>query len=240
MPSYWPAGFGLLSTQIEYALRRLHLRQPVTPTESSDDMPALDVQQYGDTAVFIRCQTSQAARIAEACRREFPAAVDAWCGDGSVLMRFAEPIGDVDSLLQQLKELEIPMADAADHGVVTLPITYDGPDLDAVAQQTGMSVEAVIGRHSAVEYRVAFCGFSPGFAYLSGLDPLLVLPRRASPRAQVPTGSVAIAAQYSAVYPRSSPGGWHILGTCRSELFNAQRAEPALLIPGRTVRFEAR
>ncbi len=103
-----------------------------------------------------------------------------------------------------------------------------------------MSVEAVITRHTSVDYRAAFCGFAPGFAYLIGLDPQLVLPRRQSPRSEVPAGSVAIAAQYSAVYPRSSPGGWHILGSCDVEMFNPERSQPALLMPGFTVRFEAR
>lgn len=203
-------------------------------------MATLDVHRYGDTAVFIRCEPSQAALIAETCRQQFPSAADAWCGDGSVLVQFREPIVDAASLVREIQQLKLPATQVSANSVVTLPVTYNGPDLEAVAQESGLSVAEVVACHSTAEYRVAFCGFAPGFAYLYGLDPRLILPRRASPRAEVTAGSVAIAAQYSAVYPRSSPGGWHILGTCQSELFNPLQARPALLMPGLTVRFEAK
>src|SRR5690606_38323401 len=85
--------------------------------------------------------------------------------------------------------------------LVTLRVTYDGPDLSAVAAATGQSVEAVVQRHMSAEYVVGFCGFAPGFAYLIGLPAELWLPRRDDPRVRVPSGSVAISAEYSAVYP---------------------------------------
>jgi KipI family sensor histidine kinase inhibitor len=88
-----------------------------------------------------------------------------------------------------------------------------------------------------VEYEVSFCGFAPGFAYLVGLPHQLHLPRRASPRTRVPAGSVAIAATYSAVYPRESPGGWHLLGTTNASMWDVSRQPPALLQPGMGVRF---
>jgi len=84
---------------------------------------------------------------------------------------------------------------------------------------------------------VEFCGFAPGFAYLRGLPPQLHLPRRASPRTQVPAGSVAIAAHYSAVYPNDSPGGWHLVGTTSLSVWDANQNPPALLQPGTAVRF---
>lgn len=121
--------------------------------------------------------------------------------------------------------------------VVEIPVRYDGADLDEVAELVGESREAVVVRHSAPEYRVLFCGFSPGFAYLIGGDPVLRLPRLASPRPQVPAGSVAIAAEFTGIYPRSSPGGWRLLGQTDAVLFDAGREHPALLPPGTSVRF---
>jgi len=121
--------------------------------------------------------------------------------------------------------------------LLELTVQYDGADLDAVAAEAGISREAVIERHSAGQYTVQFCGFSPGFAYLIGLDPVLRLPRLASPRPRVPAGSVAIADEYTGVYPRSSPGGWRLLGRTDAELFDLNRVPPALLTPGTGVRF---
>jgi KipI family sensor histidine kinase inhibitor len=120
---------------------------------------------------------------------------------------------------------------------VTIAVAYDGDDLDEVADATGLSVEEVVGLHSSGEYRVAFCGFAPGFGYLTGLPERLRLPRRATPRTRVPAGSVAIAAEYSAVYPRSSPGGWNLLGHTDAILFDVERDPPSLLAPGTSVRF---
>jgi 5-oxoprolinase (ATP-hydrolysing) subunit B len=119
----------------------------------------------------------------------------------------------------------------------TIDVMYDGDDLAAVAEATGLGIGEVIARHSAGEYKVAFCGFSPGFAYMTGLDPALQIPRRDSPRTSVPAGSVAIAAGYTSVYPSASPGGWHLLGTTTAVLWDASSPEPALLTPGSAVRF---
>lgn len=119
---------------------------------------------------------------------------------------------------------------------VELPVRYDGPDLESVAEQCGLPVAEVIRRHCAPEYTVQFCGFAPGFGYLSGLDPALRLPRLASPRPAVPAGSVAIAGEFTGVYPRSSPGGWLLLGRTDTTLFDLDRRPPALLRPGVVVR----
>jgi len=119
---------------------------------------------------------------------------------------------------------------------VELAVRYDGADLDSVARRCGLSVAEVVRRHSTAEYTVQFCGFAPGFGYLSGLDPLLRLPRLASPRPLVPAGSVAIAGEFTGVYPRSSPGGWLLLGSTDAVLFDLDRDPPALLRPGTPVR----
>lgn len=133
-----------------------------------------------------------------------------------------------------------PLADDRGAKTVTIGVRYDGADLAAVAARCGMTTDEVVAAHSAVTYAAAFCGFSPGFAYLTGLPAGLHVPRRESPRTRVPAGSVAIATGYTAVYPRESPGGWHLLGTTARVVFDPNAGEPALIGPGDRVRFEAR
>ena len=129
----------------------------------------------------------------------------------------------------------------ADTELLTLPVCYDeafGLDLAAVAEQCQLSPAEVIARHSEQSYRVYALGFSPGFAFMGRLDPALVLPRHSSPRAAVPAGSVAIAAQQTAIYPRQSPGGWHILGRCPLRLFDPARQPANCFRVGQRVRFQ--
>jgi KipI family sensor histidine kinase inhibitor len=147
--------------------------------------------------------------------------------------------------LQQLLLAPIDASPAAAGGAgptaaVEVEVIYDGPDLDDVAANCGMSVDEVVRRHAAPVYTAAFCGFMPGFSYLVGLDPLLVLPRLATPRWRVEPGSVAIASEYSAVYPAASPGGWHLLGHTDAVVWDETRSIPALMPPGASVRFVAR
>ena len=118
-----------------------------------------------------------------------------------------------------------------------IPIWYGGEDLAEVAQQCRLSVAQVIELHMAVEYRVGAIGFAPGFAYLGELDARLALPRRATPRIAVPAGSLAIAERQTAIYPHSSPGGWHLLGRCPWLLLDAAQTPPCPLALGDRVRF---
>lgn len=118
-----------------------------------------------------------------------------------------------------------------------VPVRYNGEDLNDVAELSGMSVDQVIQRHTAARYTVGFTGFAPGFAYLTGGDPLLDVPRRSSPRARIPRGAVGLAGPYSGVYPRESPGGWQIIGETGIELWDSGREQPATLVPGARVRF---
>jgi len=122
--------------------------------------------------------------------------------------------------------------------VVRIPVTYDGQDLTEVAQRTGMTEESVIDMHCLREYRVYMLGFAPGFAYLGDLDQRLALPRRESPRKRVSKGSVAIAEAQTAVYPSSTPGGWHLIGRTEMTMFDPTRDPPATLAVGDRVRFE--
>ncbi len=136
--------------------------------------------------------------------------------------------------LVEVSPVDIP-ARVADEVVV--PVVYDGEDLVDVAAETGLTVAEVVGRHSAGGYVSAFCGFAPGFAYLTGLDPVLHVPRRPDPRTRIPAGSVAIAGEYSAVYPSASPGGWRLLGRTDLTVWDVERPQPNLLTPGTRVRF---
>ncbi|MBG7027332.1 allophanate hydrolase subunit 1 [Pseudomonas aeruginosa] len=120
-----------------------------------------------------------------------------------------------------------------------IPVWYAGEDLPLVASACGMDREEVSALHSAVEYRGGAIGFAPGFAYLGGLDPRLLLPRRATPRARVPAGSLAIAEAQTAIYPQASPGGWHLLGRSPWRPFDAAATPPCPLSPGDRVRFVA-
>ncbi|HVA55755.1 MAG TPA: 5-oxoprolinase subunit PxpB [Gammaproteobacteria bacterium] len=118
-----------------------------------------------------------------------------------------------------------------------IAVTYDGEDLREVARITGLDIDEVIHRHESAIYTVAFLGFAPGFPYLTGLDPKLQVPRMKSPRTKVPAGAVAIADEFSGIYPQATPGGWRILGHTDTVLFDPARASPALLAPGDNVHF---
>ncbi len=121
--------------------------------------------------------------------------------------------------------------------LVELPVEYDGADLADIADRWGTDVDGAIARHSETEFVAAFCGFSPGFAYLAGLPDDLAVPRLDSPRPQVPAGAVALAGTWCAAYPTASPGGWRLIGRTDVALWDADKARPALLAPGTRVRF---
>lgn len=121
--------------------------------------------------------------------------------------------------------------------IVEILVRYDGPDLEEVARLTGLAVDEVVLAHTQTPWRVGFGGFAPGFAYLVHGDQRLRVPRRAEPRIRVPAGSVALAGEYSGIYPRESPGGWQLIGTTDAVLWDAERQPPALLVPGTVVRF---
>lgn len=122
---------------------------------------------------------------------------------------------------------------------VVLDVVYDGVDLAEVAQLVGLDVTQVVAAHTATPWQVGFGGFAPGFAYLVGGDPRLHVPRRAEPRTTVPAGSVALAGEFSGVYPRESPGGWQLIGHTDAVLWDVERADPALLTAGMWVQFRA-
>jgi KipI family sensor histidine kinase inhibitor len=123
---------------------------------------------------------------------------------------------------------------------ITVPVVYGGefgPDLEFVADHTGLSPQEVVDRHASASYIVACMGFAPGWAYLLGLPPELETPRLPNPRTRVPAGSVGIGGAQTGVYPLETPGGWRLIGRTPLRMFDPARAEPALLRPGDTVRF---
>ena len=123
---------------------------------------------------------------------------------------------------------------------IAIPVCYGGafgPDLDAVAAFAGLSADDVVARHAAGRYRVYMLGFLPGFAYLGGVDPVIAMPRRDTPRTAVPAGSVGIAGVQTGVYPVVCPGGWRLVGRTPVSMFDAAQQRPARLLPGDIVRF---
>ncbi|MFE6336784.1 5-oxoprolinase subunit PxpB [Streptomyces sp. NPDC057806] len=146
-------------------------------------------------------------------------------------------VPDPARLASELTACEVPAAPPRAREVVELPVRYDGPDLADVAAHWGVRPEEVARIHADTEFTVAFCGFAPGFGYLTGLPARYDVPRRDTPRTAVPAGSVALAGPYTGVYPRSSPGGWQLIGTTDAVLWDHTRVPAALLAPGTRVRF---
>ncbi|MEA5457234.1 5-oxoprolinase/urea amidolyase family protein [Sinomonas sp. JGH33] len=139
-------------------------------------------------------------------------------------------------LMHHVRSLVLGTVQTRDSRLVTIEVVYDGEDLDDVARLAGLSREGVVKAHSSEIWSSAFTGFAPGFAYLIA-DGRLDVPRRSSPRTAVPAGSVALAGGYSAVYPRSSPGGWQLIGRTDAPMWDSARTDPALIRPGDSVRF---
>lgn len=193
----------------------------------------------GERAVLVEVDDAGAAHALAAHLRALSLAEEVVPGARTVLVVAREPAG-LPALLESVRSAPSDSTEAAPPDAVSIAVDYDGEDLAEVARLTTMSIDEVVRRHSAARYVVEFVGFAPGFAYLTGLDPALHLPRLDSPRPSVPTGSVAIAGPYAAVYPRSSPGGWRLLGRTDSVLFDVDADPPTRLVAGTVVRFEPR
>jgi KipI family sensor histidine kinase inhibitor len=156
----------------------------------------------------------------------------------TILVRFDPRVARADELAERLLAVAPAEQRAAASDVVTIPVRYDGEDLAEVAAHLGLDVDALIARHQAAAWTVAFTGFAPGFGYLVGDDPVFDVPRRPSPRTRIPAGSVALAGRFSGVYPKQSPGGWQLIGRTDLAMWDLDRDPPALLAPGTAVRFE--
>ncbi|MEV0640603.1 allophanate hydrolase subunit 1 [Streptomyces sp. NPDC050619] len=197
------------------------------------------VLPVGDGALLVEVASGDEAQAlhAELVRRR---------AEGSLSVREIVPaartvlldgLTDPARLASELTTSEVPTAPPRAREVIELPVRYDGPDLAEVAAHWGVGEREVARIHAGTEFRVAFCGFAPGFGYLTGLPARYDVPRRATPRTAVPPGSVALAGPYTGVYPRSSPGGWQLIGTTDAVLWDHARVPAALLSPGTRVRF---
>jgi KipI family sensor histidine kinase inhibitor len=197
------------------------------------------VLPVGDRALLVEVSSGEAAQAlhAELLRRR---------AEGSLSVREIVPaartvlldgVDDPARLAAGLISWRIPPLPTRAREAVEIPIRYDGPDLADVAALWGVPETEVPVIHAAASFRVAFCGFAPGFGYLTGLPARYDVPRRTSPRTSVPAGSVALAGPYTGVYPRSSPGGWRLIGTTDAVLWDHARVPAALLAPGTRVRF---
>ncbi|MDJ0346079.1 allophanate hydrolase subunit 1 [Streptomyces sp. H10-C2] len=146
-------------------------------------------------------------------------------------------LDDPRALAAELPGWTVPPLTAGAGPECEIPVRYDGPDLAEVAGMWGVRSEDIPDIIGGTVFRVAFCGFAPGFGYLTGLPEHRHVPRRATPRTSVPAGSLALAGPYAGVYPRSSPGGWQLIGATDTVLWDPRREPAALLAPGTRVRF---
>ncbi|HHU10634.1 MAG TPA: allophanate hydrolase subunit 1 [Intrasporangiaceae bacterium] len=211
-------------------------------------MISVRVLTMGDSAVLAELQSiDEVLALIAAVRETLTAAgesVEFVPGARTVLVR-ARPGTDLDTVRAAIGAAALTIEPATVGAtppvgdVVEIPVRYDGPDLGEVARLCALTEAEVVAAHTGTPWRVAFGGFAPGFAYLVGGDPRLEVPRRAEPRTRVPAGSVALAGEFSGVYPRTSPGGWQLIGTSDVVLWDAERTPPALLQPGTWVRFVA-
>jgi KipI family sensor histidine kinase inhibitor len=197
----------------------------------------VNVLPYGDEALLAEPDDPDAVlALGDAVRAE-PGVREVVPGARTLLVR--ADAGAIAGLERRLRELaeSVAATQRPDGKEVVLDVHYDGADLEATAAELGLDPDELVRRHVDGDYVVAFCGFAPGFAYLRGLDDALHVPRLSEPRTRVPAGSVAIAGEFSAVYPRESPGGWRLLGRTDAPMWDLDRTPPALLTPGTRVRF---
>jgi KipI family sensor histidine kinase inhibitor len=200
-----------------------------------------ELRRYGPMGLLIRPSHIPPATLAARIRLRYHEQVrEVVPGATTVLIEWRS-IAACDNAMNEIVRLLGPpdfVSPSPDPPLIC-PVRFNGPDLSEVARLTGRSPAAVIELITSAHLEVAFCGFAPGFGYLTGLPQELHLPRRSTPRTRVEAGSMAIAAGYAAIYPTASPGGWHLLGSCDLRLWDIDADPPALMTPGRQVRFIA-
>ena len=198
------------------------------------------IRPAGDAAVLVEVADLDAAgRLYAALRANPPpGTLDLVPATRTVLVTLDRACTDPDAVGAAIRALAPAAGSATAPGdLVEIPTRYDGPDLAGVATLTGLTEDDVVRRHGGTEWTVAFCGFAPGFAYLTGGDPALRVPRRETPRTAVPAGAVGLADGFTGAYPRRMPGGWQLIGRTDAVLWDLDRDPPALLPPGTRVRF---
>jgi KipI family sensor histidine kinase inhibitor len=209
----------------------------------STELVGNTVLDYGDRALMVQCgSTAEVLAWAAALRgAALPGVVDIVPAARTVLVKLDDPRyqGVIRQRLRKMRVAPDETAPADPSADVVIDVVYDGPDLGEVAGHTGLATAQVVDAHTATLWRVGFSGFAPGFAYLVDGDPRLRVPRRSGPRTSVPAGSVALAGEFSAIYPRQSLSDWRIIGHTDAVLWDIERPNPALLTQGMWVRFRA-
>ncbi len=231
--------------------------------ESHDSSDSLDSAEFksggspsfvalGDRAIRFKRPRSVPTRALVSAIKQWSGVVDVVVARHDVAAYYAQPIIALQERTPGLQgrplspdtlaDLERAIADLTNLGDLDEPVReielraiYDGEDLDEVARACQLTTDEVVSAHMGATYEVDTMGFAPGFAYLVGLDPRLHVPRRATPRTHVPGGALAIAGEYTAVYPSDSPGGWNLLGRVSERMFDPERG--ARLQLGDRVRF---
>lgn len=216
-------------------------------SEVMDAGPSLSpgtARDYGDQALLLEFDSTAdvLAWTATLTAAQLLGVVDIVPASRTILIKLADPRYQAPTR-QRLGKLRLQPGSAPVRPIgqadVTIDVVYDGADLHEVAKLTGMTPEQVIAVHTGSQWQVGFMGFAPGFAYLVGGDERLQVPRRAEPRTSVPAGAVALAGEFSGIYPRQSPGGWQLIGHTDAVMFDVHRDQPALLTPGTWVQFRA-
>lgn len=198
----------------------------------------LGVRSAGDRAVLVELAGLEQVLNLQAQLTEHPLAgqLDVVAASSTVLITVDSTVRATD-LAAQVRALDLVTGVRAEGDLVTIDACYDGEDLDAVAELIGSSRDHVIDLHTGQLWTAAFAGFAPGFAYLVGEHRRLNVPRHPSPRTAVPAGSIGLAGDYSAIYPRQTPGGWQLIGRTTATMWDLDRTHPALIAPGDRVRF---
>lgn len=213
-------------------------------------MPEFSIIAAGDAAWLVefadRLDVTINARViwtAEDVRRaNWPGVRDVVPAFHSLAVYFDPLRADADRLRTALEASASASRDAVVSPTAPreVPVCYGGehgPDLDGMAESTGLSRDEIVAIHAASTYRVFMIGFTPGFAYLGPVDPRIAAPRLPTPRVRVPAGSVGIAGQQTGIYPSETPGGWRLIGRTPFRPFQPLRSEAFLLKPGDAVRF---
>ncbi|TWP32800.1 5-oxoprolinase subunit B family protein [Leekyejoonella antrihumi] len=193
----------------------------------------------GDAALLVELDNldQTLALYAELSRKPLPGVTDLVPAARTVLVRIDRSSTRLADVAEAVASVQLRKGERPDAGQVQIAVTYDGADLAEVGELTGLGERGVIAAHTGQEWMVAFAGFAPGFGYLVGASDALHVPRRSTPRTRVPAGAVGLAGEFSGVYPRESPGGWQLIGTCRQPMWDPDRTPPAVLAAGVRVRF---
>ncbi len=213
------------------------------PKDLAEQLAGNTVMDFGDSALMLQCASTAEvlAWAAQLRAAALPGVVDVVPAARTVLVKL-EGTRFQGAIRRRLRNMRVTAEEVAApdrRADVVIDVVYDGPDLAEVAGHTGLTIAQVIDAHTGSLWRVGFSGFAPGFAYLVDGDARLRVPRRSEPRTAVPAGSVGLAGEFSAVYPRQSPGGWQLIGRTDAVLWDLERPAPALLTQGMWVQFRA-